>query len=73
MRNLLAYSIGEAARAAGFHRNTISRAIKLGRLPARRFSEKRVIILHEDLDEWLRGYPQCTGAPIVRKDEADNG
>jgi excisionase family DNA binding protein len=52
-----AFNIRQAADLTGFHRNTISRAIRLGILPAKTYGNRRVVILRSDLDRWLEDLP----------------
>lgn len=52
----LAYSIADAAKIIGGGRSSIYSEIREGRLKARKF-RGRTIILHEDLTEYLRGLP----------------
>ena len=61
----LSYSISTAAEETGLHRHTISKAVRLKKLQARRLG-RRVVILHEDLVDWLRGLPS------YREDEDDS-
>lgn len=60
--NALAYNKADAASAAGVSPQTIDRAIKSGRLRAKRTSETedgepsgKVLILASDLASWLDG------------------
>jgi excisionase family DNA binding protein len=51
------FNIRQAADLTGFHRNTISQAIRTGILPARAYGSRRVVILRSDIDRWLRELP----------------
>jgi excisionase family DNA binding protein len=52
-----AFNIRQAAELTGFHRNTISRAIRMNMLPAKTYGSRRVVILRGDIDRWLGGLP----------------
>jgi excisionase family DNA binding protein len=53
-----AFNIRQAADLTGFHRNTISQAIRAGILPAKAYGHRRVVILRGDIDRWLGGLPE---------------
>jgi excisionase family DNA binding protein len=55
----LAFTIKEAARASGLSRSFIYIAIGQGALPARKCGA-RTLILHSDLQRFLRGLPRFT-------------
>jgi len=57
----LAYSVEEAAGAAGLGRNKIYEAVTAGLLPAKKVG-KRTIILAEDLRAYLVGLPAAFSA-----------
>lgn len=52
----LAYSIPEAAEAAGVSETTIRRAYRSGALK-RRFVTAKPVILREDLEAWIKAAP----------------
>jgi excisionase family DNA binding protein len=52
-----AFNIRQAAELTGFHRNTISQAIRNGTLPAKAYGNRRVVILGSDIDRWLVDLP----------------
>jgi excisionase family DNA binding protein len=52
----VAYTVAEAAEAAGLHHVKVREAIKTGRLPARRVG-KPIVILAADLVAWLESLP----------------
>ena len=52
----LAYSVIEAANAAGVGRTTIYAEISASRLIARKI-RRRTVILRGDLDSWLKAHP----------------
>jgi excisionase family DNA binding protein len=52
-----AFNIQQAADLTGFHRNTISQAIRNGTLPAKAYGNRRVVILGSDIDRWLVDLP----------------
>ena len=57
----LAYSINEAAEAAGLGRDSIYGAISEGRLRARKYG-KRTLVLHTDLQAFLEALPRLGAA-----------
>ncbi|MDF2809897.1 MAG: DNA-binding protein [Microvirga sp.] len=57
----VAYNIDEAAQASGLGRNGIYREINEGRLIARKYG-RRTVILKEDLLAWIRSLPQLADA-----------
>jgi excisionase family DNA binding protein len=59
-----AFNIRQAADFTGFHRNTISQAIRTNKLPAKTYGNRRVVILRGDIDRWLSGLPAYP--PLVR-------
>jgi excisionase family DNA binding protein len=61
-----AYNIRQAADLTGFHRNTISRAIRTGILPAKAYGNRRVVILRGDIDRWLADLPAYTNGYTER-------
>lgn len=52
----IAYTIPEAAKAAGIGRSTLYEEIAAGRLSARKFG-RRTLILREDLEALLKRLP----------------
>ena len=58
---MISYDIKRAAETTGLHRNTIAKAIREKKLPARLMGDRRVIIFHEDLLTWLRALPSYRG------------
>jgi excisionase family DNA binding protein len=57
----VAYTVAEAAEAAGLHHVKVREAIKMGRLPARRVG-KPIVILAADLAAWLESLPSVAVA-----------
>ena len=56
----VAYSVNEACVLVGMCRDAIYGAIRTGKLPARKFG-KRTLILDEDLRTFLRSLPRFGG------------
>ena len=56
MSGPLAYSVAEAATLAGCGRSSLYIAMRAGRLPARKFG-MRTLILATDLQQWLASLP----------------
>ena len=54
----LAWSIAETCKKLGFSRNFLLDQIRQGLLPARRLGRRRIVILNEDLDAYLKGAEQ---------------
>ncbi len=52
----LAYSIADAAKAAGIGRTTVYSLIRTGKLPARKLGA-RTVILADDLEALIRSLP----------------
>jgi hypothetical protein len=69
----ISFSISQAARVTGFHRNTIGRAIKQGALIANVLGNKRVVILRSNLDLWLGGLPEYRGHSSDVPEKAHTG
>lgn len=59
-RDQIAYSINQACEKAGLGRTHIYEAIRNGSLRARK-SGRRTIILHHDLEKFLRNLPEMQG------------
>ena len=66
----LALGLTAAARAVDLHPSSISREIQAGRLRAKRFG-KRVLVLLPDLKAWLNGLPDA-GRPATRSVPTDD-
>jgi excisionase family DNA binding protein len=65
LQNHLAYSVREAAQISNLGRSTIYKLIAQGNLAARK-AYGRTLILHDDLEAFLKGLPslvQTSGAP----------
>ena len=58
----LSYSIAEAVQVSGLGRTKLFAEIKGGRLPARKFGS-RTIVLAEDLKRFLEALPAAAVAP----------
>ena len=56
MPEALAYSVGDAAEAAGVGRSFLYEEIRVGRLIARK-AKGRTLILHQDLVDYLSDLP----------------
>lgn len=56
----ISYNLAEAAESTGYSIRTLQRHIKDGNLIAR-YANTKCVILHEDLEEWLKDLP--TEAP----------
>jgi len=56
-RSRIAFSIAESMALAGVGRDSIYRAIRAGRLPARKLG-RRTIILAGDLQQFLESLPK---------------
>lgn len=56
----MSYNLAEAAENTGYSIRTLQRHIKDGNLIAR-YANTKCVILHEDLEEWLKDLP--TEAP----------
>ncbi len=54
----LAFSVEEAAKAAGLGRTLIFQEIRNGNLIARKIG-RRTVILREDLERWLKSRPSA--------------
>jgi excisionase family DNA binding protein len=65
MTTPLAYTIAEACEVSGVGRTTIYKAIKTGKLIARK-SGRRTIILADDLAAWLRSLPKLNTDGLCR-------
>jgi excisionase family DNA binding protein len=59
----LAYTIEQAAEAAGVGRSTIYEEIRDKRLTARKL-RRRTIITGDDLLTWLQGLPKVSGEDV---------
>ena len=66
MTTPLAYTIAEACEVSGVGRTTIYKAIKSGKLIARKFG-RRTIILADDLAAWLRSLPKLNTGGLCRR------
>jgi excisionase family DNA binding protein len=60
----LSYSIPEVSRETGLGKTTVYKAITEGRLRARKFGN-RTIILADDLDQFLNSLPELNGNKAV--------
>lgn len=56
-------SVDETALYLGVHRSTVNRLIKSHGLPAYTTSSFKILIVTEELVEWIRLYPNCISDP----------
>ncbi|PSC03818.1 DNA-binding protein [Alsobacter soli] len=57
MNRRVAHTIPQAVERGPFSRATLYRLIKAGKLPARKFGPKVVIVLEEDLQKLVQDLP----------------
>lgn len=67
----MSYTLGEAAKAAGFSKPTLSRAIKNGKLSAKRFDDGSYSIDPSELERWkdANGHRNAKEKRIATLDE----